>query len=66
MITPEATTTEEEGARGVYDCYCLKCSFRYVGVAPVQAEDIDLWLCDKCQEMTVTWHPHPDAEEDER
>ena len=44
----------EEGPWGVYDCYCLACSFRYIGVAPVQAEAHDLWECSECRGMTVT------------
>jgi NAD-dependent SIR2 family protein deacetylase len=63
MQSPDPAVVEVEGPWGVYDAYCLRCSWRYVSVAPVQAEDVDLWECPKCNTFSVTHHPYPDEEQ---
>lgn len=55
-------TDDDEGPWAVYDCYCLRCSKRYVAVSPVQAEDIELWCCPDCETWTVQWHPYVNDE----
>lgn len=44
---------------GTYECYCLRCSTRFVSVAPVAAESVDLWECPRCGPggATASWQP---------
>ena len=54
----------DEGPGGVYDNYCIRCAYRYIGVAPVAAEAVDLWECPECGAMSVEHHLRPVDEDD--
>jgi len=55
----------DDGPFAVYDCYCLACSRRWVGVAPVASETHDLWFCPSCDTRTATWSAYPDDDEED-
>lgn len=56
---------QEEETLYPYEVYCLRCSTRTSVLAPLDAEQVDLWECVKCGEMSGQWHPEEDGEEED-
>lgn len=60
-LTPDAIDLIRQHANepwAVYEGRCLRvdCMYRYVGIAPVAAETIELWECPQCGQTSVQWH----------
>lgn len=54
---------DESDQWDVYDCYCLRCATRGISVAPIGAEQVDLWECPDCGEMSMTHVRQPTHDE---
>ena len=39
-----------------FDCYCMRCFFRFTTVAHVSTEDVPLWDCPKCPGTECVTH----------
>lgn len=55
--------TSDNESYDVYEIYCLRCSHRWLAVAPVEAEHVDLWECPNCDYMSGEWNVYEDEDE---